>query len=342
MTTLLPQDQHAFLPLPENRLALAAVNRLGPKVKRRTARLVTLVAPAGYGKSHLARELIRSWESSRTERKHLLVTASQFAAEFADASAGGAIAQFQRRYRHDVELFICEDVQSLGSRRETQQQLLAAIDEIVTTRGLVLLTSTLMPGEIRGLAPRLVNRMHGGICVSVEPLGESSRQALIAHLAVGEALPLSMEEAETIAREYAVSPRELLGLLRQLRMETQRPPRGSSPHELREMLSELRFESTTQMPEIAKVTAKNFGLRLQDLKSPRRSKTITLARQIAMYLARELGKLHYAAIGEFFNRRNHSTVIHACQKIEALIDADPKVSHDVATIRKQLTDRAPG
>lgn len=342
MNAIRPFDQFPFLVLPENRLAVAAVNKLGPKVRRRVCRLVTVVGPAGCGKSRLARELIRGWDEARDDGKRLLVTASEYAAQFAEASEHGAIPQFQTRYRHDVRLLVCEDVQMLGPRKETQQQLLAAIDEIISEGGLVLLTSTRMPGEITGLSRRLVNRMHGGICAPLELPGEESRRALIDHFLSIDPLPLTSEEVGLIAEKHAVSPRELLGLLTQLRMESQtRSGRNRSTRNVEEILEGLPMNSKFSLADISRVTARTFGVRMADLKSPRRSQTLTLARQTAMYLARNLAGMQFSTIGNYFNRRNHSTVIHACQKIETLLEDDPRLAHDVATIRKQLESGTP-
>ena len=135
-TTLRQHDQHSFLILPENQLAVAAIKRLAPLTRRRTLQTVSLFGPPGTGKSRLARELIRSWEAKRSDGKIVCVTGSEFAAQLAQASTEEAIHQFQSRYRKDVLLFVCEDLQSLSGRKETQQQLTAAIDDVVSTGGL--------------------------------------------------------------------------------------------------------------------------------------------------------------------------------------------------------------
>jgi len=317
---------------------VAAVKKLGPGVKRRRVWMVTVVGPAGCGKSHLARELARGWEAERPDSKLLLMTASQFAAQLADAATTGTIPQFQLRHRKDVHLLICEDLQTLGPRKESQAQLLAAIDDVTSNGGVVLFTSTSMPAAIKGLSRKLVNRMHGGVCVEMTLPGPESRRKLVEEYLSVESLPLTKQEIETICAKSSGSPRELIGLLNQLQIETnlrpRRTPRGTL--NLGAALAERQRTLKLTLPEIARTTAEHFGVKLADMKGPHRGQTLSLARQTAMYLARELSQLHYVQIGEFFNRGNHSTVIHACQKITRELQKKPGLLQQVQAIREEL------
>lgn len=334
-----PQDQQAFLRLPENRLAVAAVKKLAPGSRRRATSLVTVVGPSGCGKTHLARQLIRGWEEQRNQQKLIVTTASQFAAQLAEASAAGKVSQFQTRYRNDVSLLVCEDIQILGPRRETQQQLIAVIDDVMAQGGSVLITSTRMPGTIRGLDRRLVNRLHGGVCVSIKLLGKESRRKLVEQYLKSESFRLKPAEIDMVVGEQPASPRELLGTLAQLSRESSlRQGRSArTGNELQHLLRERQRPAEIAIDDIARVTAARFGVRTADLKGPRRSQTIALARQTAMYLARELGGMHYADIGAFFNRGNHSTVIHACRKIAAERRSNETLDREIRRTQEELT-----
>lgn len=331
-------DQRAFLVLPENRLAVAAVKKLAQGKKRRGVRLVTLVGPAGSGKSHLARQLIRSWDAVHPAGKVLLITASQFAAQLAEAAAAGTVPQFQTRFRHDVALLVCEDIQSLGPRKETQQQFEAALDDIIGQGGLVLVTSTQMPGAIRGLSRRLVNRLHGGLCVNMELPGPESRRKLIRQFLKSLSLRLSEAEIELIVKEQSGSPRELVGLLTQLQAQSDpnRIATSSSNRNLRSILADRCDPSQLTLSEVSRLTAAQFGVKLSELKGPGRSQRVSLARQSAMYLARELAGMNYNEIGSFFNRGNHSTVIHACRRIAAQRKTDATLDRELRAIQDEL------
>jgi len=329
------QDQHSFLVLPENKLAVTAVSSLGPTVRRRFTPFVTLSGPPGVGKSHLARDLARSWRTHPKRHQIHHITATEFAAQFAEASQAKTIAQFQKRYRNDVKLLICEDVQSLSGRTESQQQLTVAVDDILSQGGCVLFTSTVMPGEIPRLNRRLLNRIRGGVCVGMELPGEKSRFKLLKHFLGWESIRLSDTELKLIAAEPSFTPRELVALLVRLRAE-QSLRRQLTDGDIASVLSEFSVRPDISLSQIAKATAKQFQVKIADMKSPRRSQTIVTARQVAMYLGRELGKLGLKEVGTYFNRRNHSTVIHACKKIEEGMEQDSRLALDVATIRKSL------
>lgn len=335
-TTLRQHDQFPFLTLPENRLGVAAIQEIAPLKRRRTIQIVTLVGPPGTGKSRLARELIRSWEAKRSDGKIVYVTASEFTAQFTEAAAADSIAQFQRRYRSEVALFVCEDIQTLSGQKETQLQLVSAIDEVVTGGGCVLFTSTKMPSGIRRISSRLANRIRGGLSVTLEQPEQNSREKLLQHFLSSDSVRLSSAEIALIASKYNFSPRELMGLIRQLHHLNK--GRKGEKGNLEQLIDQICLQKSYRLPQIAKATAKVFGVRVAEMKSPRRSQSISQARQVAMYLARELTDLNYKQVGEYFGRGNHSTVIHGCKKIEGELAANPILAHQVEQVEKFLEE----
>lgn len=300
--------------------------------------MVTVVGPAGCGKSRLARELMRGWESERPDAKVLFTTGSQFAAQLAEAAVSRTIPQFQTRHRHEIDLFVCEDVHVLGPRQESQIQLLAAIDDVMSRGGVVLLTSTRLPAAISGLNRRLVNRMHGGICVEIDLPGPDSRRQLLEEFLSVESFPLTSQQIDSIIAGSAGSPRELLGVLNQLQAEATLPTGRSRTAgvNVKAVLADRQRTQELSLPEIARVTAERFGVKVSEMKGPHRGQSLSLARQTAMFLARDLAGLHYGKIGEFFQRGNHSTVIHACQKIARELENNVALLRHVQAIRDEL------
>lgn len=331
--TIRQHEPHSFLVLPENKLALTAVKTMAPGAKRVAHSTLALIGPAGTGKSHLCRDLARGWREKQDDAKVISVTASQFAAELAEASEAGAISQFQSKYRRDTKLLIFEDLQALQGRKETQQQLVAAVDEIVASGGRVVFTSSRMPGEIRNLNRRLASRIRGGLVAEIAKPCEVSRRKLLLHYLSHESIRLDANEVELIAAEVEGSARDLLGILN--RVKAEQTSRRAANFDVRHVLSD-RPEIKVTLKDCAKASAKIFGLKVSDLRSPRRSSTVTLARQVAMHLAREMSGVGYQEIGEYFERKNHSTVIYACQKIQELLVEDAKLAHDVAQARKRI------
>ncbi|MCA8996184.1 MAG: AAA family ATPase [Planctomycetaceae bacterium] len=328
-------DPRKFQVLPENRLALAAVQKLSPKSRRTGIPIVTVVAPSGYGKSLLARQLFQSWQGDQQASRIHFLTGSQFAAKLADASSRNIVRQFQKKYRQDTKLLICEDLQTLERRNETQRQLIAVIDDITGNGGRVMFTTTKMPNEIPGFSRKLANRIQGGICVGIEPLSIPSRRKLLKGFFEAESLHVPSQTLDTLAKKFDVSPRELAGLVAQICSE------GIAPSDLREgtFPSPIEFRlpgNGITLSEIARVTAREFGVTVEELRGESRTQRISQARQAAMALARELLNLNYVEIGEYFRRNNHSTVIHACRKVANQLESDIALEHHLGTIRREL------
>ena len=181
-----------------------------------------------------------------------------------------------------------------------------------------------MPAAIPGLERRLANRLQGGILVNMDLPGIDSRRRLIEHFLEVESLRLSTADIEMIAESCDASPRVLVGFLRQLQSELS--ARGRSRVNrgvlIRNLLNERSRSRELSLSALARVTAEEFGVDVAEMKGPRRSRNIARARQMAMYLARHLAGKNYAEIGVFFDRGNHSTVIHACRKVDELLKSD--------------------
>lgn len=326
-------DHQKFLVLAENRLAVAAVRRISPSSRRSPVSLVTIVAPSGCGKSHLARQLRKAWEDDSGSGKVHLLTATEFAAQLAEASVQHLIRPFQMKYRRNTKLLICEDLQGIARRPETQQQLQATIDEVVANGGKVLLTATRMPNEIKGLSRKLINRIHGGLCVSMDRPGPTARLSLLKHFFAEIPNRPSAEELRKMAETFDVSPRELSGLAAQWRSQT---PEASA--RLAQEFEARRPSGTVTLAEVTRLTANAFGVSVAELRGPGRSQSVSLARQTAMSIARELLEVKLLEIGEYFHRGNHSTVIHACRKIERQRREDPLLQSRIESILGELRD----
>lgn len=329
-----------FVLLDENRFAAAAVQRLqrrgadrGPAAAG--GRLVHIDGPAGAGKSHLVRQFVRDARRADRTLRTALVTASQFAAELAEASAEKTIDRFQAKYRA-LDLFICEDLAALENRPETQRQLVAVLDEIMSHGGRVVLTSRKSPGELTGVSARLVSRCHGGTCATIRPPGHASRIRLLEHFSQARQLPLPPDAVALLARELPVSPRELLAAVVQLdalaRFE-------KSPPDLRlarrYLAGEVKPPAAT-LRQIGEAVARHFGLSAAALRGASRQPGVVLARQCAMFLARALTTKTLAEIARHFGRRNHTTVLHACRRIDTQLVDDPALRQHLAHIRGTL------
>lgn len=332
--------EHLLL-LDENRFAWAALERLKPadrsprQSRPHEGQLAYLYGPSGAGKSHLVRTFLRDERRRDSKLRTETVTASQFAAELAEASENRCIDQLQSRYR-ELDIFVCEDLTALEHRSETQQQLVALIDEILKSGGRVILTGRKSPGELAGVQRRLINRCHGGTCAAVDAPGPASRAALLAHFAMSKQIPLSQESIDLLANELPVSPRELLATLNQLEAAA-RQARARIDQALvrRYLAGEIKPQSAT-LSQIAQAVARHFGVSVSGLRGQRRIQGVVIPRQCAMFLARQLTAEPMQSIARYFGRRNHTTVIHACRRMKMLLTNDPTLRQHLSQLQRAL------
>lgn len=325
-----------LLVLEENRFAWAALASLHDAAEQPArGRLVYLYGPSGAGKSHLVRQFLRDERRRDPDLRAATVTAGRFAAELAEASEARSVDCFQARYR-DLQVFVCEDLTGLEYRHETQQQLVAAIDELLSSGGRVVLTSTRAPGELAGVQRRLVNRCYGGTCAAVEAPGPASRAALLAHFALAKQIPLPQDAVDFLAAELPVSPRELRATVDQLDLQARQARTRIDCDFVRRCLeSEIKPRSAT-LAEIARAVARHFGVTIAGLRGQRRAQGVVLPRQCAMFLARQLTAEPMQAIARYFGRRNHTTVLHACRRMRTLASDEPALRQHLAQIHRAL------
>ncbi|MCA9072617.1 MAG: AAA family ATPase, partial [Planctomycetaceae bacterium] len=310
--------KETFLPLPENRLAVAAVEEFFQAPTSRLGRLVFVSGPSGTGKSLLLREFLRQNPSVTRNSDSAILTASEWSAEFAEASQNQTIDAFQEKYR-SLELLILEDIAPLSGRRESQTQLQAVLDEILSVGGRVLISSNQPAGSLERFSRRLINRFHGGVSVSIRLPDFDSRVQLLQHFAAARQIPLPTSVAEVLAHALPVSPRELLASLIQLETLARRQKASLTPALTEHYLHQEIMPQPATLSEVAKAVARQFDVPLSGLRGKKRAQGVVLPRQCAMFLARELTDQSLLTIAQFFGRRHHSTVVHACKRMESAL-----------------------
>jgi chromosomal replication initiator protein len=320
-----------FLVLDENRLAWTAVESLGQDDDSTLAPDSTLIyGPSGCGKSHLCDLLARAHADSTK-----IVPSSEFVAQvtrnYKAANTFDPVSEYS-----PLKLLILEDVQHLCRHQSAQRVLATLMDELRRSETKVVSTANQPPAELKGLIPRLANRFRGGLCVAVRIPGPASRVKLLSHFCSHLQIAIPQPVIRLFANELSVSPRELLGLL--LRFDDLATQQKTIPNSklARAFLKHEIAPATVEIEDIAKAVARQFGVRLADMRSQARDHAVAVPRQCAMFLSRELTGDHYSKIGEYFGGRSHSTVLYACNRIRQQLDNDAGLRQQLKRARQML------
>ena len=324
----------SFLVLPENRFAHEAISTLGDAVSStdcEVRRPIYLFGPAGSGKSHLVRHGVRLFLQSNPEARTEVVTAAQFAAEFADAAENKTIPLFQAATR-SYDLFAIEDLTALERRTQTQIQLLHMCDELSARGCQIIWTSRHSPGEMPGFTKKLVSRFRQGVLGQIRPPRLGSRVKLLRHLAICRQKSLPEDAAKLLASEMPVSPRELNAMLIQLEALSREQRRPIDSDLVRKLLEREVVPLQPTLEEVCTAVARHFNTTSAQLMSRKQTREVVFPRQIAMLTARALTGASLIKIGKFFGGRDHSTVLHSCRRLIKLLPDDVELRFNLSQL----------
>jgi chromosomal replication initiator protein len=333
-----------FVVGPENRLVPSTVERclataavvdnfdVQASARARWSPLV-LCGPPGSGKSHLAGGLAQRWRELRPADPIVTVTSADFVRELNDATERNAIEPWRNSYR-TVALLVLEDLARL-STRAAQIEFLQTLDAL-EDQAQVVVTSRVAVQRIAHLLPSLASRLESGLTVSLNLPEPQTRRELLARLAAARGTRIAGGALDCLADGLAVNVPELFGAL--LYLETS-ALLNDEPIEMSDAQAYVAARGAARCPTlrgIAAHTAKHFALRVAELKSASRRRGVVIARDVAMYLARQLTGKSLGQIGAYFGGRDHTTVLHGCRKTESLIQSDPITHQAVLYLRDAL------
>ncbi|NQV25598.1 MAG: AAA family ATPase [Rhodopirellula sp.] len=321
-----------FLVLDENRLAWTAIDSLRPGHDAEVSRPVStlIYGPSGCGKSHLCDLLVAA--SGNTAA---IVSAADFAEQVARNYKAPNVFDPAAEYS-PLGLLILEDVQHLCRHPSAQRVLATLMDDLRRAETTIVCTSNQPPAELKGLIPRLANRFRGGLCVSIRNPGPASRVQLLSHFCSHLQIGIPLPVLRLFAGELAVSPRELLGLLLRFEDLARQQKKIPDARLARAFLNQEIAPQQVTVEDVAKAVARQFGVRLSDIRSPARDHVVAVPRQCAMFLSRELTGEHFSKIGDYFSGRSHSTVLHACNRIRQQLDNDAGLRQQLKRARQML------
>ena len=325
---------------PSNRFAHAAAMAVAEAAPAKAYNPLFIYGGVGLGKTHLMHAIANHMGRMSPGVQAKYVTSETFVTEFIKSIRDGQGYLFQRRYR-DVDVLLVDDIQFLARAEETQTEFFHTFNTLHGGERQIVIASDRPPQELSGLAERLRNRFRWGLIVDVQPPNLETRIAILQAKLLRDNLQVPDGVVNFIAQRFDANIRELEGaLLRVVAFASL--SRQPVDLELAERaLEDLLPQGAQQVPAetIMGETADYFGLRREDLVSKSRSRPLTTARHVAMYLMRELTGLSLIKIGELFDR-DHSTALHGIKRIENLMPNRDTVYRQVQEITKRINTRA--
>ncbi len=292
----------------------------------------------GLGKTHLMHAIGNTILKNNPEAKVLYLHSERFVADMVKALQTNSINEFKRFYR-SLNALLIDDIQFFAGKDRSQEEFFHTFNALLEGQQQIILTSDRYPKEIEGVEERLKSRFGWGLTVAVEPPELETRVAILISKAEQSNIELPYEVAFFIAKRIRSNVRELEGALRRVIANahfTGKPITLDFVHEaLRDLLA-LQDKLVT-IENIQKTVADYYKVKVADLLSKRRSRSIARPRQMAMALAKELTNHSLPEIGDHFGGRDHTTVIHACRKVKELVQDDSGFAEDYKNLMRILS-----
>ncbi len=297
-----------------------------------------LYGGVGLGKTHLMHAIGNEIVRRNPRAKVAYLRSERFVADMVKALQLNAINEFKRYYR-SVDALLIDDIQFFARKERSQEEFFHTFNALLEGGQQVIVTCDRFPKEIVDMEERLKSRFGWGLTVMVEPPELETRVAILMKKAEQVNVRLSSEAAFFIAQKIRSNVRELEGALRLVIANAHFTGSEITPPFIRESLKDLLalHEKQVSIDNIQRTVAEYYKIKVADLLSKRRTRTVTRPRQVAMSLAKELTNHSLPEIGDAFGGRDHTTVLHACKKILELQETDPGIREDYQNFMRLLT-----
>ena len=291
----------------------------------------------GLGKTHLLHSIGN--KLSNENKKVVYLHSEKFVQNMVTALRNNQIEEFKRFYRN-LDVLLLDDIQFFAGKERSQEEFFHTFNALFEYKKQVVLTCDKYPKEIDGLEERLKSRLGWGLPVVIDPPELETRAAVLLNKASSMGVTLPNDCAIYIAQRIRSNIRELEGALKRVVANARFTNQNIDLALVKDALKDLFVISAkmVSIENIQKTVAEYYNIRLSDLLSKRRSRSITRPRQMAMALTKELTNHSLPEIGESFNGRDHTTVIHACKKISELRRENPSHEEDYRNLNRALTN----
>jgi chromosomal replication initiator protein len=319
-----------------NQLARAAALQVGQNPGSAYNPLF-IYGATGLGKTHLVQAIGNTVLQHNPRANIRYIHAEQFVTAVVQAYQHKSFDSFKRAY-HSLDLLLIDDIQFFGGKSRTQEEFFYTFNALIEGGKQVVITSDRYPKEISGIEDRLISRFGWGLTVSVEPPELEMRVAILLKKAESEGVVLNEEVAFFVAKHIRSNVRELEGALKRVlaysRFNNIPVSVSSAKEALKDLLAVLNRQIS--IDNIQKTVADYFKIKVSEMYSKKRVRSLARPRQIAMALAKDLTSMSLPEIGEAFGGRDHTTVLHACRKVQELVENDQDIARDHALLLQIL------
>ena len=320
-----------------NQLALAAAQQVAEHPGSSYNPLF-LYGGVGLGKTHLMHAVGNAMRRQNPEAKIVYLQSERFVADMVKALQLNAINDFKRFYR-SVDALLIDDIQFFANKDRSQEEFFHTFNALLEGGQQMILTCDRYPKEIEGVEERLKSRFGWGLTVAVDPPDLETRVAILMKKAEQSHISLAPDAAFFIAQRIRSNVRELEGALKRVIASANFTGRPFDIDLIKDSLKDLFAlqDKQVSLDNIKRKVAEYYKIKVADLMSKRRNRSVARPRQVAMAMAKELTHHSLPEIGDAFGGRDHTTVLHACRKIRELRDVSPDISEDYQNLLRALT-----
>ena len=327
----------AFVEGKSNHIALAASKQVASGLKNSYNPLF-IYGGVGLGKTHLMHAVGNLIKKQNQDKKITYIHSEKFVSDMVRSLQLGAISEFKQYYR-SLDALLIDDIQFFAGKEQSQEELFHTFNSLLERGSQMILTCDRYPKEINGLEDRLKSRLGWGLPVVIDPPELETRVAITLSKSEEMGYALDEESAFFIAQKVRSNVRELEGALKRVIANSNFTGKKIDIALIKDSLKDLLAIQARQVSvdNIQKIVAEYYNIKLSDLLSKRRSRSIARPRQMSMFLAKELTNYSLPEIGESFGGRDHTTVLHACKKIKELRDFNNEIEEDYRNLFRALT-----
>ncbi len=320
-----------------NQLALAAAGQVAENPGGSYNPLF-LYGGVGLGKTHLMHAVGNALLRSNPEAKVVYLHSERFVADMVKALQLNAISDFKRYYR-SVDALLIDDIQFFAGKERSQEEFFHTFNALLEGGQQMILTCDRYPKEIEGLEERLKSRFGWGLTVAVEPPEMETRVAILMKKAAQARIELPPDAAFFIAQRIRSNVRELEGALKRVIASAHFTSKPIDIELIKDSLKDLLAlqDKQVSLDNIQRTVAEYYKIKVADILSKRRSRSVARPRQVAMTLAKELTNHSLPEIGDSFGGRDHTTVLHACRKVKELRETEADIREDYKNLLRSLT-----